>query len=95
MLQVNVSEVQKMQDEIDQLEDWRHENDALCRDFVFDDFVQAFSFMISGRFSRGKDGSPSNWVNIYNRVSIQLTSHDADNSFKSRHSVGQVDPMKR
>ena len=43
--QVNVGKVQKMQDEIDQLEGWRHENDALCRDFVFDDFVRAFSFM--------------------------------------------------
>ena len=58
MLQVNVSEVQKMQDEIDQLEGWRHENDALCRDFVFDDFVQAFSFMTRVAFSRKR------WITI-------------------------------
>ena len=80
MLKVNVSEVQKMQDEIDQLEGWRHENDALCRDFVFDDFVQAFSFMTQVAFLAEKMDHHPNWVNIYNRVSIQLTSHDADNT---------------
>ena len=69
-----------MQEEINQLEGWRHENDALCKDFVFDDFVQAFSFMTRvALFAEKMDHHP-NWVNIYNRVSIQLTSHDAGNT---------------
>ena len=73
-----------MQDEIDQLEGWRHEDAALCRDFVFDDFVQAFSFMTRVAFLAEKIDHHPNWVNIYNRVSIQLTSHDADNTVSRR-----------
>ena len=73
-----------MQDEIDHLEGWRHENAALCRDFVFDDFVQAFSFMTQVAFLAEKMDHHPNWVNIYNRVSIQLTSHDADNTVSIR-----------
>ena len=73
-----------MQEEINQLEGWRHENAALCRDFVFDDFVQAFSFMTRvALFAEKMDHHP-NWVNIYNRVSIQLTSHDAGNTVSSK-----------
>ena len=73
-----------MQEEINQLEGWRHENDALCRDFVFDDFVKAFSFMTRvALFAEKMDHHP-NWVNIYNRVSIQLTSHDAGNTVSSK-----------
>ena len=73
-----------MQEEINQLEGWRHENGALCRDFVFDDFVQAFSFMTRvALFAEKMDHHP-NWVNIYNRVSIQLTSHDAGNTVSSK-----------
>ena len=73
-----------MQEEINQLEGWRHENDALCRDFVFDDFVQAFSFMTRvALFAEKMDHHP-NWVNIYNRVSIQLTIHDAGNTVSSK-----------
>ena len=73
-----------MQEEINQLEGWRHENDALCRDFVFDDFVRAFSFMTRvALFAEKMDHHP-NWVNIYNRVSIQLTSHDAGNTVSSK-----------
>ena len=73
-----------MQEEINQLERWRHENNALCRDFVFDDFVQAFSFMTRvALFAEKMDHHP-NWVNIYNRVSIQLTSHDAGNTVSSK-----------
>ena len=73
-----------MQSEIDQLEGWRHENDALCRDFVFDDFVKAFSFMTRVAFLAEKMDHHPNWVNIYNRVSIQLTSHDAGNTVSGR-----------
>ena len=73
-----------MQEEINRLEGWRRENDALCRDFVFDDFVRAFSFMTRvALFAEKMDHHP-NWVNIYNRVSIQLTSHDAGNTVSSK-----------
>ena len=69
-----------MQEEINQLEGWRHENDALCRDFVFDDFVQAFSFMTRvALFAEKMDHHP-NWVNLQPRV------YSADKPRRGQHS---------
>jgi len=59
------------------LPDWRVEDDALLRDFTFADFRQAFAFMteVAGEADRA-DHHPE-WSNVYNRVSIRLTTHDA------------------
>jgi 4a-hydroxytetrahydrobiopterin dehydratase len=59
------------------LPQWRVENDALLRDFTFADFRRAFAFMteVAGEADRA-DHHPE-WSNVYNRVSIRLTTHDA------------------
>ena len=58
---------------------WKNENDKLSKTFVFNDFKQAFSFMTHVAFwSEGYNHHP-NWTNVYNRVSIELTTHDAGN----------------
>lgn len=59
---------------------WRHEpkRDALVREFVFADFKQAFSFMTQvAKVADERDHHPE-WSNVYNRVTITLTTHDAD-----------------
>ncbi len=61
-------------------EGWTLENDALCREFVFENFVQAFGFMTQVALLAEKSDHHPNWHNVYNRVSIQLTTHDAGNT---------------
>lgn len=60
--------------------DWTHEpaRDAITRRFTFDDFAQAFGFMTSVAIIAEKMDHHPEWSNVYNRVDILLTTHDAD-----------------
>ena len=55
---------------------WRHENNALRREFTFTNFKEAFAFMTSvAQMAEDADHHPD-WSNTYNTVAIALTSHD-------------------
>jgi 4a-hydroxytetrahydrobiopterin dehydratase len=59
---------------------WRHdaERDAMVRDFRFADFAQAFGFMSAVAIHAEKQDHHPEWFNVYNQVTILLTTHDAD-----------------
>ena len=55
---------------------WRHEDNALRREFSFTNFTEAFAFMTSiAEMAEAADHHPD-WSNSYNTVTIALTSHD-------------------
>ena len=58
---------------------WSHDpvRDALSRRFAFDDFVGAFAFMPRVALAAEKADHHPEWSNVYNRVDILLTTHDA------------------
>lgn len=56
---------------------WTSENNRLTRTFVFDNFVQAFAFMTKVALVAEKMNHHPYWINVYNRVEIQLSTHDA------------------
>ncbi len=58
--------------------EWQRENKCLLREFVFADFVEAFGFMASVALLAERAGHHPEWSNVYNRVRIELTTHDAD-----------------
>ncbi|MDP3782046.1 MAG: 4a-hydroxytetrahydrobiopterin dehydratase [Sphingopyxis sp.] len=77
--------VQKLDDDartalLTRFRDWTHEptRDAITRRFTFDDFAQAFGFMTSVAIIAEKMDHHPEWSNVYNRVDILLTTHDAD-----------------
>ena len=58
---------------------WQIVDNSLCRDFEFVDFSSAFAFMTRVALLAEHSEHHPNWANIYNKVSIQLTTHDAGN----------------
>lgn len=56
---------------------WNVVNGKLHRDFKFADFVTAFGFMTSAAIEAEKMNHHPEWFNIYNKVSVDLTTHDA------------------
>ena len=59
---------------------WTHEpaRDAIRRVVTFGDFAEAFAFMTRVAILADKADHHPEWSNVYNRVDILLTTHDAD-----------------
>ena len=62
-----------------ELPDWilRADGKALERGFKFADFNAAFGFMTRVALYADKHDHHPEWSNVYNRVEITLTTHDA------------------
>jgi 4a-hydroxytetrahydrobiopterin dehydratase len=56
---------------------WQEKNNQLVRSFQFKDFVQAFAFMTRVAFAAEKMNHHPNWTNVWNKVDISLSTHDA------------------
>ena len=55
---------------------WTVQTDRLSRDLRFATFVEAFGFMSQVALLAESRNHHPNWSNVYNRVSIELTTHD-------------------
>jgi phenylalanine-4-hydroxylase len=51
--------------------------EAITRQFVFGDFVEAFGFMTRAALVAERMDHHPEWANTYNRVNVRLTTHDA------------------
>lgn len=58
---------------------WVEENDKLKKTFEFRDFTEAFAFMVRVAFLAEQHGHHPNWSNVYNKVTIELCTHDKGN----------------
>ena len=58
---------------------WSHDaaRDGIAKRFVFADFVAAFGFMTRVALIAEKLDHHPEWSNVWNRVDIRLTTHDA------------------
>lgn len=64
---------------LDGLPDWDYDDgrDAISRRFVFADFSEAFAFMTRVALIAEKMDHHPEWSNVWNRVDVVLTTHDA------------------
>ena len=65
---------------VSQLEGWAvvSEKDAISKTFKFADFNAAFGFMTRVALKADVLDHHPEWFNVYNRVEVVLTTHDAD-----------------
>lgn len=58
---------------------WTHDarGNALCREIRFADFQETFAFMTRIALAAEKADHHPDWSNVYNRLSIRLTTHEA------------------
>jgi 4a-hydroxytetrahydrobiopterin dehydratase len=64
---------------LNELPHWAYDGEAqgICRSFAFTDFAEAFAFMTRVAILAEKADHHPEWSNVYNRVEILLTTHDA------------------
>jgi 4a-hydroxytetrahydrobiopterin dehydratase len=64
---------------LDRLGEWDYDDarDALTRSFLFADFSEAFAFMTRVALLAEKHDHHPEWSNVWNRVDMLLTTHDA------------------
>ena len=60
----------------EKLPDWTFDQNGLSRECRFADFVAAFGFMGKVALLAERANHHPEWSNVYNRVTIRLTSHD-------------------
>lgn len=62
---------------LSQLDGWSVKDAKLHRQYQFGSFVEAFGFMASLALVAESMGHHPEWFNVYNRVTIDLTTHDS------------------
>ena len=63
--------------ELDNLSGWTVVNGKLHKQFQFSSFVEAFGFMARVALAAESMNHHPEWFNVYNRVTIDLMTHDA------------------
>ena len=74
---------------------WQEQDNQLTRDFTFADFSEAFAFMTRVALIAEKMDHHPWWSNVYNQVTIKLSTHDAGNMVtdKDRKLAAAIDKV--
>ncbi len=72
---------------------WKEEDNQLKRNFEFADFVEAFGFLSRVAIVAEKMDHHPHITNVYNQVTLTLTTHDAGNTVtdKDRKLAAAID----
>ena len=68
----------EIQKNLEKLNGWTIEDGKLHKEFKFDNFVTAFGFMTQLALIAESMNHHPEWFNVYNRVTIDMMTHDAD-----------------
>ncbi|WP_310558151.1 4a-hydroxytetrahydrobiopterin dehydratase [Flavobacterium sp.] len=92
MQKLNEQEIQDQMKEIDGA--WKVKGKFLHRELLFKGFVEAFSFMTAVALVAEKSAHHPNWKNTYNKLIIDLSTHDADGiTTKDFHLAKAIDTL--
>ena len=66
-----------VQSKLASLPNWTLQNGKLHREYKFANFVEAFGWMTSAALTAEKQDHHPEWFNVWNKVVVDLTTHDA------------------
>ena len=68
---------EQIRNELRNLPGWSVVNGKLHKEFIFKDFIEAFGFMTTAALHIEKMNHHPEWFNVYNKIKIDLVTHDA------------------
>ncbi len=68
---------EQISEELKNLPGWSIKDEKLHKDFDFESFNQAFGFMTRAAMEIEKMNHHPEWFNVYNKLTIDLMTHDA------------------
>lgn len=74
---------EEVQQALNNLPGWRIENGKLHKTYKFNSFAAAIGWMVSASIQADKMNHHPEWSNIYNRVTVNLVTHDLGNAISS------------
>ena len=74
MMRLSESDIDE---ELKKLSGWDVKDGKLHKEFQFDNFNQAFGFMTRAAMEIEKMNHHPEWFNVYNRITVDLTTHEA------------------
>jgi 4a-hydroxytetrahydrobiopterin dehydratase len=77
-------------EQLKDLPGWSIVNEKLHKEFQFESFNQAFGFMTRAAMEIEKMNHHPEWFNVYNRITIELTTHDAGGITKNDINLARI-----
>ena len=74
---VSLIEKNQLNSFIEKNPSWMIDNKTIKKKYKFDNFIEAFGFMTKVALLAEKMDHHPNWQNTYNKVTIELTTHDS------------------
>ena len=69
---------------------WSVVNEKLHKEFQFESFNQAFGFMTRAAMEIEKMNHHPEWFNVYNKITVELTTHDAGGITKNDVNLAKI-----
>jgi 4a-hydroxytetrahydrobiopterin dehydratase len=80
----------EIEEQLENLSGWSVVNEKLHKDFQFESFNEAFGFMTRAAMEIEKMNHHPEWFNVYNRITVELTTHDAGGITKNDVNLAKI-----
>lgn len=82
--------LETIEKELKEMLGWAIVEGKLHKEFQFDGFNQAFGFMTRAAMHIEKMNHHPEWFNVYNKLSVDLTTHDAGGITENDIKLGKI-----
>ncbi len=79
-----------IEEQLKSLSEWSVVDEKLHKEFQFDSFNQAFGFMTRAAMEIEKMNHHPEWFNVYNKITVELTTHDAGGITKNDINLAKI-----